>query len=391
MHGLVSVLLHLTHLDKGECYESYRNSVKVFWRVDPTHTRQSEPKTLAENENSVKSAFTLVEILVVIAIIGVLIALLLPAVQAAREAARRMQCTNNLKQLGLALHTYHDTHNALPPGCLIPGQVLRDNGKVVTDQQLNVYAINNSAGTPWNQITWPAFLLPYIEATALYASMDFSQASFLAIDAYGNGAGLNKTTAGTPNPKPNEESAKSAPTTFKCPSSPLPAIKNTVKDYSANGGGNTLKRAADGTETWNPVVTAPDRNFGHSGNTGLFNRASGYGFGDIVDGTSNTIAFIEAHSQRPLVSTDGKSFNPFNWTHHQGHGFIVTDNGATMMIINAKTEADNGVRTAYSSHTGGVNAAIADGSVRFVSQTISHEYVYRALMTKAGGESVALP
>ena len=98
-----------------------------------------------------RGAFTLVELLVVIAIIGILIALLLPAVQAAREAARRMQCTNKLKQMGLALHNYHDTHRALPFG---------SGGRIGTPH----YAI---AGT------WPAMILPFIEQTPLYDRFNF--------------------------------------------------------------------------------------------------------------------------------------------------------------------------------------------------------------------------
>ncbi|MDR1959094.1 MAG: DUF1559 domain-containing protein, partial [Planctomycetaceae bacterium] len=132
---------------------------------------------------------------------------------------------------------------------------------------------------------------------------------------------------------------------------------------------------------------------GQAGNSGLFNRASGYGFGDIVDGTSNTAAFIEAHSQRPLIRTDGRSFNPFMWTHHQTYGITTTDNNdrTLLFVINSKTDGAPGCRRAYGTHTGGVNAAVADGSVHFLSQTISHEYVYRAIMTRAGGESVSIP
>ncbi|MCL2120250.1 MAG: DUF1559 domain-containing protein [Planctomycetaceae bacterium] len=342
-------------------------------------------------------AFTLVELLVVIAIIGILIALLLPAVQAAREAARRMQCSNNLKQLGLALHTYYDAHKALPPGCLIPGNVLTANGFPTTSQRNGDHCVTGAYPdcTPWNMIGWPAFLLPYVEATSLYSLVDFNSAAFLPVDIPGDydTADLKAHTSTYETNgiyAVNEEAARNAPTVFKCPSAAVPGIKNTVKDYSGNAMSRVLTRAADGTETWSATVN-PDRYYGQGGNTGLFNRASGYTLGDIADGTSNTLAFLEAHSQRPLVTTSGKSFNPFFWVHHQGQGLIMTDSGAVEYHINAKNDDDGGTRTAYSTHTGGINVGVADGSVQFLSQTVSHYYVYRALMTKAGGESVSIP
>ncbi len=99
------------------------------------------------------TAFTLVELLVVIAIIGVLTGLILPAVQAAREAARRMQCSNNLRQIGIALHNYHDTHQRLPPGCL----QWRGPGRPVG----------------MKQFAWSAMILPFIEQTNLHLQIDF--------------------------------------------------------------------------------------------------------------------------------------------------------------------------------------------------------------------------
>src|SRR4051794_13375164 len=106
--------------------------------------------------------FTLIELLVVISIIGVLIGLLLPAVQSAREAARRMQCTNNLKQIGLALHNYHDTYDVFPPGGIT---AFRGSG-VVTSQVWN---------STWNanMLSWRALTLPYLEQNPLYNSLNF--------------------------------------------------------------------------------------------------------------------------------------------------------------------------------------------------------------------------
>jgi prepilin-type N-terminal cleavage/methylation domain-containing protein len=104
-----------------------------------------------------RNGFTLVELLVVIAIIGVLIALLLPAVQAAREAARRMQCTNNLKQIGIALHNYHDICDALPA--------------------VSAYPASSSAGKWRCGPSWLVTILPYIEQGSAYSSLVFSQST----------------------------------------------------------------------------------------------------------------------------------------------------------------------------------------------------------------------
>ena len=337
--------------------------------------------------------FTLVELLVVIAIIGILIALLLPAVQAAREAARRMACSNNLKQLSLALHTYHDAHNALPPGCIIPSQRLIDNDLPTNNQRENSH---EGPDGPWRMIGWPAFVLPYIEASALYEKIDFNQGMFLPINALGSNATTKVVTDGY---DINEEASRSAPVSFKCPSSGKPGVPNTTKDYSASGSANLRTNplaAADVTPTYQAGALV-DRRFGVNGTNGLFNRASGYTFGDIADGTSNTLAFLESHSQRPqALNGEQRSCNPFLWVHHQTYGMVMADNDggdAGQLQINGKGYAngDNNVRTAWGTHTGGINVGVADGSVRFLSQSTSHTQIYRQIITRAGAEAVAMP
>lgn len=340
-------------------------------------------------------AFTLVELLVVIAIIGILIALLLPAVQAAREAARRMSCTNNLKQLSLALHTYHDAHNALPPGCIIPGNVLRANNFDPKDQRHDwPFPSWSNFDDGWHMIGWPAFLLPYIEATAIYERVDFNERMIMPIEgAGGNSTGPAIDFSSLPKMADgyaiNEEVARSAPPCFKCPSSGKGALPNTIKDYSGAGTANVQR--PDGS--WGASGGCAERVVSGGGANGLFNRASGYSFGDIADGTSNTLAFLESHSQRPQINSENRSFNPFLWCHHPTYGLVMADNAGQndgQLLINGSFNGDNGCRTAWGTHTGGINVGIADGSVRFWSQTTAHT-VYRACITRASGESVALP
>ena len=109
-------------------------------------------------QRSSRAGFTLIELLVVIAIIAILIALLVPAVQQVREAAARMQCTNNLKQIGLALHGYHDTIEAFPPG-------------YVDGDTTNTNTAASDVGPGWG---WAAFILPYLEQGAVYNQINFS-------------------------------------------------------------------------------------------------------------------------------------------------------------------------------------------------------------------------
>lgn len=142
-----------------------------------------------------KQGFTLVELLVVIAIIGILVALLLPAVQAAREAARRMQCSNNLKQLGVALHNYHDTHKSMPPGFLP-----KRNANGAKTNNVNLWA-------------WGALVLPFMEQQALHDKLNVGN----------NHLELISSTAG---PGTLKEVMQQAIPSFRCPSDVGPP-KNT--------------------------------------------------------------------------------------------------------------------------------------------------------------------
>ncbi|PQO43959.1 DUF1559 domain-containing protein [Blastopirellula marina] len=289
---------------------------------------------------SKKRGFTLVELLVVIAIIGVLIALLLPAVQQAREAARRSSCSNNLKQIGLALHNYHDTFKKFPPGSVQS-----------------------------NTLSWNVLLLPFIEQGALHDQFNFNAGTF---NAGTNKEGPNKLVLGL-----NRISG------YLCPSGPIELCvhgSSTLTDgrqtyvshyYGNQGprGGQVLGQAA-GTEY--PTVSGTQ--------LGAFLNRVSIQFRDITDGTSNTLQVGEITG---LLGTGDQKFDGSSWVRGE------TDASAKYVLHGINTLGSSFYAIPFNSHhPGGAQFQSCDGSVRFIPETINME-TYRALSTRGYGEVVS--
>lgn len=304
--------------------------------------------------------FTLIELLVVIAIIGLLVSLLLPAIQAAREMARRSQCTNNMRQLALAMNVYHESLKTLPPGNLIL-------------EKLKETACHMAGTVYCGSIGWPAFILPYLEQEPLYDKIDFSTYAFTPEpDDCSGHEGETGDTA-------NRQVGETVPAVFTCPS----ALRQSVyhKDYGVNG----------------------DRNYPESTNegNGLFLSNSGIRFSDVKDGLSNTFMLLEASHHRWWMR-EGSSepeetrigANPFLWVNGGGQGYAISEYGTATKNYQAKInsrEVEAPTRGARSDHAGrGVNVAMADASVHFVSEKIDFT-VYQGLFTRSGNEDVKIP
>lgn len=314
------------------------------------------------------NGFTLVELLVVITIIGILVALLLPAVQAAREAARRMQCTNNLKQIGLALHNYHAAKDTLPFATTCPE-------------------------TP--NATWAAFVLPYLEQQAVFDLFDFTRPVFHSA---------------------NQRAITTIVSAYICPTDPRSA--QPILTERGNAGVSNPESCLG---LWYPVsigpthpnkcafcpdpIPSPDNyccqgcNFGSTGKgggwdtsecsvmtggnaVGMFGRYPiGYSFRDVRDGLSNTIMagetlpehcvwngayctnFPLASTEIPLNTIESDEGQPQNWWRVSGYKSL---------------------------HPGGANFLIGDGSVCFFSTAIDYR-LYNNLGTRAGGEAAQVP
>ena len=313
--------------------------------------------------------FTLIELLVVIAILAVLIGLLLPAVQAAREAARRIQCCNNLKQIGLALHNYHDAHGTFPMGYIARSRFV------------------DGATDPAPGWGWAAMILPQLEQGPLFNAIN----SGLAVEVPQNGTVI-----------------RSGVTTYLCPSDPVPDGPFPVTDASANvlaWMAPTSYAACVGSDL---TDTATGLNHDGLGNGVLF-RNSGIRHSGITDGASQTIivgerAWSIATGPWAGVVTNGViRRGPANPCPTTGALFYpaATLVQAHCHMLNTDTDTDGGLDDFSSRHPGGANFVFADGSVHFLKNvlrdagqrpdgsTISASPAFQALGTRNGCEVIS--
>lgn len=306
--------------------------------------------------------FTLVELLVVITIIGILISLLLPAVQAAREAARKMQCSNNIKQISLGMLNYESQHKCFPPGHLETGT----NGSSYR-----------------HQFSFAAFLLPFIEQQNIYNLINWKLGSSDTANKTAGAIWIN---------------------TFICPTDPI------EKGYVADGYAPTNYLANQGIKCECRLNCADSNTC-----TGVFGHNTFMRVCDIKDGLSNTLCVSET-----LKGDGDTSSLDDNYIYNTSGSFTADDIDACQSVapgqsnracrwIDGKTyynmfnasRAPNDPRVdclassngcsnfaARSAHPGGVNASLMDGSVHYLTDSISVT-IMQALGTKAAGETVA--
>jgi prepilin-type N-terminal cleavage/methylation domain-containing protein/prepilin-type processing-associated H-X9-DG protein len=312
--------------------------------------------------------FTLVELLVVIAIIGVLVSLLLPAVQSAREAARRMSCSNNLHQFGVALQNYHDSLTSFPSGWL----PRRDPSSAT------LAAVNSEA---WG---WSALLLPYLEQQGLYDTLRVSK-GYMEDSLTPDPNIPNDLT----NAKNAAEATKTILKAFLCPSDTGFIGRGQVEDRRSFNGGKGFAKVSLTTAAQcrvglsNYVGVAGHRRIVPSAtlaydtpNTGIFYADSYIRMSDIIDGTSNTIAVGERQTLDCAAGTWVGVRNPNGYGAQGapavvGHSHPKLNQDITVFAYNGAQGCGEGFA---SFHPNGAMFLFCDGSAKFVPNSINYFY-----------------
>jgi prepilin-type N-terminal cleavage/methylation domain-containing protein len=290
------------------------------------------------------SGFTLIELLVVIAVIAILVALLLPAVQRVREAARRTQCSNNLKQIGLALQNYEGAHRLFPPSTT--GQI-----------DFGVWSPNP---TQYHLHSWATFILPHLDQAALFNQINFNFSSMAPA---------------------NHAPAAFLLTAYRCPSYSGPEFSQAPQYTAISPRLSIRNYAAMGATTVGSLWQRPDGVIFPRGSTRVE---------EINDGTSHTLLVAETREPNASVWIDGgtaavvaRRYSESNAPSYAGPEISIN--------YHPYFEANGqGIDSQYgpsSMHTGGAQHLFADGSVRFLSQQMNVD-VYISISTRDGGEPV---
>lgn len=308
-----------------------------------------------------RRAFTLIELLVVIAIIAILIALLIPAVQKIRESAARLQCQNNMKQIVLACHAYHDATKVWP-------RAGYPNFKKYS-----------TADAP--ELSWHAYILPYVEKRDLFQLVNFAPGNYDG--SSGRGPGKNEVALNRVN-------------LYLCPSSLVEKMLTDAPNYSISSEiiGGVIPYTTHYYGIMGPKGTNPARGTAYQvqgttegglGLEGVFQRDRDIRMRDITDGTANTLAIGESSWFDPTVGTRYRS-----WIRGCDSTPVCSGCRNIAVAINVPGWSVFGDQAMGSSHTSGANFAMASGAVMTLTNDISMS-VYRALASRAGEDPASLP